>query len=122
MFNRNDYQREWMRKRRHDFFKDKTCAKCNVNINLEIHHVDRKTKISHKIWSWSAERRIAELTKCIILCEDCHQQETNKQIKNWASKPITHGTQSGYRRGCRCLKCKSKYSEARKKHYIVTGN
>jgi len=67
-----EYQREWMAKRRAIFFKDKTCAKCGSVNQLELDHIDSSTKISHRIWSWSQERRDKELKKCQVLCQDCH--------------------------------------------------
>ena len=34
----------------------------------------------------------------------------------------SHGTQAGYRAGCRCVKCISIYIAARREHYQKTGN
>jgi len=46
--------------------------KCGSWKKLELDHIDPKTKESHKIWSWSEERRNKELKKCQVLCYDCH--------------------------------------------------
>ncbi len=70
------YQREWMAKRRLDYFFDKACVRCGSGDNLQLDHVDPTLKISHKIWSWSAEKREAELAKCQVLCEHCHLDKT----------------------------------------------
>jgi hypothetical protein len=114
-----NYQREWVRKRRLAYFKDKVCKNCPSNENLELHHVNRETKISNHIWSWSDKRRLEELAKCVVLCKDCHRVETRKQVKEWAALPVTHGIkESGYRRGCRCLLCKKSYSIIRKERWI----
>lgn len=75
-----EYQRKWKAKRRAEFFEGKCCEECGGAENLELHHEDRSKKESHKIWSWSKERREAELAKCVVLCRDCHWQETYKQL------------------------------------------
>lgn len=73
------YHREWMAKRRAEYFKDKYCVQCNSTQNLELDHIDRKTKEHHAIWSWSQVRREAELAKCQVLCRECHLQKTKKE-------------------------------------------
>ncbi len=98
---KREYDSKWMAKRRHDFFKDKECVKCNSKENLELDHIDPKLKTSHNIWSWSEERRLAEIAKCQVLCEKCHKEKTIAYI----TKPIEHGTYSGYCKKCRCNKC-----------------
>lgn len=94
-----EYQRQWMAERRASWIQDKRCNKCNSLENLEIHHIDRSIKVDHRIWSWSEERRLEELAKCIVLCNDCHKIETKEQVSH-------HGI-SQYRQGCRCNICKS---------------
>lgn len=68
------YQRDWMRRRRAMYMHDKRCGFCNADENLELHHLDPSQKEHHNIWSWSSERRKAEIAKCIVLCRDCHQR------------------------------------------------
>ena len=68
----NKYQREWVAKRRHNYFKDKYCLICQDNKNLQLHHKNPQNKISHNIWSWAKEKRLKELKKCIVLCKECH--------------------------------------------------
>lgn len=97
------YNREWVKKRRTEYLKDKICALCNSKTDLEIDHIVPSTKISHKIWSWSQQRRDEELKKCQILCKACHRKKTNTSM----CKEITHGTAGGYDRNCRCTKCKA---------------
>lgn len=94
-----EYQRQWMKRRRQDFFKDKGCEICGVEEDLELHHVDPTQKVSHRIWSWSKERQETELAKCVILCVDCHTEESKKQIRQ-----TEHG-RTMYRNGCRCAIC-----------------
>jgi len=69
---RRRYNREWMRKRREAFFRDKVCVKCGSSKDLELDHINPSTKISHCVWSWSEPRRLAELAKCQVLCHPCH--------------------------------------------------
>ena len=103
---RKRYQREWVAKRRAEWFSENGPSKhCGSTEALEIHHLDPKQKESHSIFSWSKDRRDVELAKCIVLCHICHAMETRKQI--WIRRPIQHihGTQTEYRRGCRCDAC-----------------
>lgn len=103
---RRKYHREWRAKRRAEFFKGKCCIKCGGTDDLELDHIDPAEKTSHKIWTWSESRRLAEIAKCQILCRACHLVKTQSQ------KPITHGymvdrhgTNGMYRRGCKCGLC-----------------
>lgn len=101
------YQRGWLQRRRREWIASKggVCRACGGTDRLEAHHIDPRTKISHNVWSWTAERRIAELAKCEVLCHDCHLKETQKQVRE--RFPIRHGTTANYRRGCRCAACRS---------------
>ncbi len=83
MFDRIKYGREWRRKRRYEYFKNKSCTKCNSKKRLELDHIDPKKKISHNIWSWSEDRRNKELVKCQILCYKCHKQMYQRQSKDF---------------------------------------
>lgn len=79
------YQRNWMRKRREEYFKGKVCVNCGSSNNLELHHIDPDKKFTHKIWSYNSQIREVELAKCIPLCHDCHLEET----KSYLSKLYT---------------------------------
>lgn len=104
-----EYQRKWMAKRRAAYFADKCCARCKSTYNLEINHIDPTTKISHRIWSWSTERRNEELKKCEILCNPCHKDYTAAQ------REAPCGTRSAYRY-CRCQLCKRASTEAKREY------
>jgi hypothetical protein len=69
-------RREWFRRRkariRAEFFQDKSCEWCGSRERLELHHKEPELKIDHRIWTWSAARREAEIAKCMVLCHDCH--------------------------------------------------
>lgn len=91
-----EYQRKWMENRRNDYMHDKCCVECGSVDDLEVHHIEPDKKVSHRVWSWSYERRMAELDKCIVLCIKCHG------VKH-RFRPC--GTMVAYRRGCRCDDC-----------------
>jgi len=78
------------------------CVLCGSSDDLEVDHLDPTVKDSHRIWSWSLERRTAELKKCQVLCSKCHKQKTREQRR----ESMKHGTESMYRFGpCRCELC-----------------
>ena len=98
-----EYQRLWMAKRRSEWFEcNGPCRRCGSWKDLELDHIDPTHKVSHRIWSWSEQRRNAELAKCQALCYECHKKKTADQL----ACEITHGTAGGYARGCRCEYCK----------------
>lgn len=108
-----NYQREWIARRRADYLSDKVCVDCGSSSQLEVDHVDRTTKISHRIWSWNDVRRLAELAKCVTRCHDCHLTRTISQV----SVPIPHGTHSGYAyHRCRCPRCTKAQREYNRFH------
>lgn len=67
-----DYQKNWIKARRESFFNGKVCFNCGSVDSLVLHHRNPEEKESHKIWSWSEKRRLAEIAKCDVLCESCH--------------------------------------------------
>ena len=105
------------RARREDWLKSNGPCKCGSWVRLEVHHINPAEKVSHNVWSWSKQKREAELEKCRPLCHECHKVETAAYLRSLLSKPTHHGTQSGYRRGCRCDLCGSCYRLARRKRY-----
>lgn len=96
------YQRAWLAARKAAWIAEHgPCARCGSAKKLEVDHIDPSTKVSHSVWSWSKERREAELAKCQVLCGKCHK------AKSRAAREPTHGTHSRYaHRRCRCAKCK----------------
>lgn len=97
-----EYQREWNANRRATWFAGQTCVQCGSIDRLELDHVDPSTKITHNIWSWSLERRLAEIAKCQVLCHDCHLAKTA------VDRMPAHGKCSRYDRyKCRCDPCRA---------------
>jgi len=105
---RRQYAREWAARRRREFFEGQSCSRCGSLEDLEIHHEDPSKKESHKIWSWSEQRRNKELEKCAVLCHDCHKKISDESMRTeWE-----HGIPYGYRtRGCRCDECRAAHRE-----------
>lgn len=106
-----DYQAKWMADRRADWIRNNgPCKRCGSWDNLEIDHIDRNIKISHRIWSWTEARRLNELAKCQVLCEKCHLVKS----REFGDLPPErrHGTYPMYRHsGCRCDPCRKAGSE-----------
>ena len=65
-----------------DFFGNE-CARCGCTHNLQLDHIDPKTKkfdVSQKLGGrlgplWE------EIRKCQLLCEPCHKQKTKEDQK-----------------------------------------
>lgn len=87
------------------------CIKCNSLDKLELDHVDRNKKsfkIS-KLWSISNERFQEEVTKCQVLCRDCHELKTLDELGQVSGKN-THGSLSSYRY-CKCDICRKAHNK-----------
>ena len=116
------YQVQWLDRRRREWLSENgPCVRCASWEDLQPHHKDPKQKLEHRIWSWTKERRDAELAKCEVLCEKCH-------IKYHADdrrKPITHGTHTGYSHyDYRCYLCKEaqmEYTQRRRAELVRWG-
>lgn len=95
------FQRERVARIRAAWFSDKCCVECGSKTDLELDHIDPAQKLSHRIWSWSVEKRSNELIKCQVLCQDCHLKKTLA-----ARKKAEHGKDWMYDQGCRCDLCR----------------
>lgn len=101
---RREYARLWMASRRAEWLAEHgPCGLCGSTDDLEIDHIDPDRKVSHRVWSWSAARREAELSKCQVLCRGCHAAKSGRE----RAREIEHGRPSTYdRAGCRCGPCR----------------
>lgn len=99
------FQRRQCAERRAESFAGLTCEGCGSSESLEWHHLDPAEKVTHKIWSFTFERRTAELAKCIPLCTPCHKAVTARQRRAAAIARNPHGTRCRYDLGCRCIPC-----------------
>lgn len=113
-----DKQREFQRLRvakiRNEWLLENgPCIKCQSSDSLEVDHIDRNQKVSHRIWSWSKDRREMELAKCQVLCHKCHWEKTKLDLGHGT---INHGTLTAYNvYACRCVPCKIIKSKKNKK-------
>lgn len=83
------YQRRWMRQRRSEYFDDKRCSRCGGTAGLQLRYRDMAAKVSHRLWSWSAERRAAELAKCDVICKRCARGSVQSKPKRMPAKRRT---------------------------------
>lgn len=98
-----EYQKTWIAERRRKWFADKVCVDCGTRKNLTLDHCNPKEKVDHRIWSWSDERREAELKKCVVRCWKHHVEKT----WDYDRQRTTHGKAAMYQRhGCRCTLCR----------------
>ncbi|MGW5635712.1 HNH endonuclease [Streptomyces sp. NPDC003832] len=101
-----------MAARRAEFFAGKSCVRCGSTERLELDHIEPGAKVTHRIWSWSAERRATELAKCQPLCAGCHRSKSD------AALAVPHGGGSKGRTGCKCEPCtlrRREYDRERKR-------
>lgn len=99
---KRQYQNNWIKRRREKWFRENgPCKVCGSWKYLELDHIKPETKLTHRIWSWNAERQKLELIKCQALCKKCHKIKSDKE----KTLPIIHGTRTGWEKGCRCKKC-----------------
>lgn len=99
-----EYQRLWVARNRADWIlAHGPCTACGSWNSLEVDHIDPSQKVNHRIWSWSPQRREAELAKCRVLCRKCHEERHAVE-----RRPATHGSLTMYKNHqCRCTECRS---------------
>lgn len=99
-------QREWLDRRKADFFKDKSCAKCGSVENLQLARLDKTDPPLRGFHSLSKAKQAT--IRYQVLCSECGK------IDRLASRPVVHGTEWKYQRdGCRCAACVKAASTAR---------
>lgn len=122
----NKYMREYMLKRYHTKRGEciqrlgGQCNNCGSKERLELDHSDFRSKELEMadVMLWAKERLEAELAKCQVLCEKCHQEKSIGEKGHEVVKGTDrHGTLSMYRY-CKCDLCraaKAEYSRNYKK-------
>ena len=83
------------------------CKVCGSPENLDFDHRDPSTKLYTlgNLLAGGSEALVqAELKKCQLLCEKCHDSKTLTDLGQESAK-ITHGTLSSHRY-CKCRLCK----------------
>jgi hypothetical protein len=103
------YHREWIARRRAEFFGDKACIDCGSTKQLELDRRDTAEAVNHRLWSWSADRRDAELAKYEVRCSSCRRRRL-------AAEQMRQGTRGRYEKGCRCDACKAAKARRNKKY------
>lgn len=78
------YQNSWIQRRRREWVAaNGPCVDCGTWDDLQVDHADAATKVTHRVWSWSASRRLTELAKCVVRCQRCHIIKTRDNAENW---------------------------------------
>lgn len=99
------YQREWCARRRAELLGDAVCMRCGATDDLNLHHLVKDEKVSHRITTWARGRAEAEAAKCVVLCGPCHRELHADELR------APCGTDASYGRGCRCFACRAAHSE-----------
>ena len=94
-------QREKRVRNRKFVWEYKNGKRCSLCIEshpacLEFHHTgidgDKEMKISEAATKWGLERLKKEITKCVLLCSNCHQklhyEETNVKTNDHPLVPL----------------------------------
>ena len=107
------YQRQWMARRRAATLGGMRCAICGSDDGLQLHHVDKASKVTHRFWSFAEGRRKEELAKCIPLCRSCHVQLHAEERR----VDHDHGTNLRYtKQDCRCRACRDAHAAAAREY------
>lgn len=81
-------------------------------------YIDQSQKVTHRVWSFSKPKSLAELSKCQVLCYHCHKKKTRAFLRS----PIEHGLEGRYRKGCHCRMCRASHAiRGRLRRLRVTG-
>lgn len=78
-----------------------TCRSCGTTNDLEIDHIDRKTKRHNisKLINGNWEKLLAELEHCQLLCVVCHKEKSDQE------QSLNHGQGVTGKKNCRCELC-----------------
>ena len=105
-----EYQRKYIANRKTLFYKDKRCEECGKKDDLEPDHIVPRSISGRKkiTYSWAPSRLEIEVAKhCRILCHACHVKRHAEEMRT----ELVHGTDAGYKKGCKCKRCRYAHSE-----------
>ncbi len=107
---KREYQRLWIESRRKAWFDENgPCVKCGSWNDLEADHIDPSTKLYDPKYLWSLSdsnpKKILELAKLQVLCEDCHAEKSLSERFIQTDHKASGATM--YRNGCRCADCRN---------------
>jgi hypothetical protein len=108
-FNKNKYHRV---RAEAVAFLGGVCVFCGALEDLEFDHIDESDKSFNVSCRWSSNNFYEELSKCQLLCHECHLLKTLKNLP-----VIPHGTWGMVKRKCKCEVCHDfcyAYHKARK--------
>lgn len=104
MFDQKTYEREiwypknktrrlelnnaWRNRQRAEFQEIKKTLKCKIcpeddSCCLEFHHLDptkKELNVATAAGRWSTKRLLEEISKCIVLCSNCHKKVHAEKI------------------------------------------
>lgn len=109
----NEYMKARYKKRREEVIikLGGECKNCHSVDNLELDHIDPKSKFNTIARLSSASEVIfqAEVAKCQLLCRPCHMKKTMVDLGQLDARE-NHGTLSSYKY-CKCNLCKKAQSD-----------
>lgn len=77
---KREYQRRWYARRRANYLQFKFCVWCYSTEDLELDHIDIRTKEMDIKWSYSWTKLKPELDKCQVLCSPCHAIKSDNDM------------------------------------------
>jgi hypothetical protein len=76
-----------------NYLLDHPCIDCKNDDPrvLEFDHIDETTKVSNvvELMTYSVQKIIEEIAKCVVRCANCHRIRTQEQFGTWRSKRLT---------------------------------
>ena len=81
VYKKQDEYCEWL-----DGLKNKPCTDCHISYPhyvMDFDHVgnDKEFSVSHaRRGNWGREKILKEISKCELVCANCHRERTHKRI------------------------------------------
>ena len=74
-------------------FLDAGCTDCGSSENLHFHHVDPSTKVKSVAFyaqtPTAVERLMAEIEKCVVVCQPCHMARHDRMRQGLPQEPTS---------------------------------